>query len=211
MILSTIKGELVEYVPSYCRFDEVPDGAFIFVRQYGMDERNTTFIPLIRKFLKSSLQVVSDGDFINPNQYIEKEDIMSISQVLIKAANEKGIDGLKAAITNRTKKMVERAIRVAETSNEFIAVATLQEVYKSFGHVAKAATLTPKEAKAFTLAREAGKVTDAVWSAILSKVEKIGDIVKIDGDKKASITIRKDEAEKFQKAVSAIAGMTVSA
>lgn len=210
MLMVSKSGEVMEYLNTR-PYDQIPDGEYILVRQYQWDTSEKRFVPIIRKFFNGSLQKLDDSAFINPNNYFPmEEENMSVSTSLIKAANEKGVAGLKEAMAVRTRKILERAVRVAESKNEFVAIGPLQEVLKQFGSVTKEATLGPKESKELVISRDAGKVTDAVWNAILNKAQKIGDIAKLDSDKKATLRVRKTEVEAFHKAVSSIAGMTAN-
>lgn len=208
MILANRKGqlfELVEEVP----YDELKVGSIILVRTYGLSEiRAEFFQPIIKKYHKGNLTPVENAQFLNPNHYFEKEDAMASSVTLVKLATEKGAKGVEIAIRERMKKLVARAHRLAENENAFVAVVELDKVLKTFGVENKAPTLAPKESVEMKLTKT-DKVDGAIWSAILGKVEKIGDIVKAEKNS-AVIRLKKAEAKKFQDATQAIDGVTIS-
>ena len=220
MIFMTKTGETFEAVQShYCSatFEELPDSRVILGRNYVLEVNwNNTrgeYIlksqPIIKRFLKYTVTPIYNiRSFINPFTYI-KEDIMSLSKTIILKANEGGAESIASALRESNRKSLVRASRIAESSMDFVALAHITTELKKYGGVSKKVKVEPKESKVLKIKRDINKVPDAVWDAIVTKVEKSGNIDSMD-EKSATITLKKKDAVTFQKSVSAIAGMTVA-
>ena len=215
MLLQSKTGEIFQVLEGSAGspyFEELPDNRAILVKQFkearGLDG-SLIFEIEIRRFVKGALNIIS-SDSIHPITLFNKEDVMSNSQNLIDGANKAGIDGLKIVYRDLSKKMLERAIRVAEAQNEFQAMSLISEFVESLGFPkASATSVTPIDGKTVELTKEK-EVTDRLWQMILGKVDKIGSVTVVKGNSATLILKKGKDSDNFIKSVSTIKGIKIA-
>lgn len=211
-LLSNKQGEYFDWIQSQAGADwcELKKTACILVQQYDWIGRSRSMYPIVRKFLKSSLEVISDNDFrINPIHYFNlKEAVMSISLNMIKAVNTNPKNGAANFLKSICKRTIERAIRRAEAENEFLAIASLQEELKKYAttQIAKI-QITSKDAVKIKL-QKTSSVNEMIWEAILTKAQKIGDILEMK-ENVATVQLEKKDSAAYIEGAGKITGITV--
>jgi len=216
MLLQSTNGEVFEVLPHSAgspEYDELPDTRSILVRQFkeARAKDGSLFFEIeIRQFIKGALKFYAI-DSVHPITIFPKEDIMSNSMNLIEAANKAGQDGIKVAFADLNRKLLERAIRVAESQNEFQAQATLSEFLESLGlGKSKASTIVaPTDGQSVQVTKDAN-VTDRLWAMILGKVDKLGSVTAVKGNTASLILKKGKDTEAFLKSVATIKGIKIA-